>query len=83
MKKIIKLINNERTNPVISAKKADACDAQSTDTCYSLTADFGDCYNHSYDVCNKDYAGCHSESYDYCTNIDEDACGAFTNYDYN
>lgn len=82
MKKFIKLINNERNNPSILAKKALGCDSTSTDFCTS-GVDLGGCIQHSYDYCNKDHAGCHNQSYDYCTYRDEDACGASSNYDYN
>lgn len=81
MKKIIKLINNERNNPTILAKKALGCDLTSTDHCTS-GLDVAGCTQHSYDYCNKDHAGCYNESYDYCDNRDTDACGTLTNYDH-
>lgn len=80
MKKLIKLINNERKNTTIVAKKALICETGSTDIC--IYEDNAICTSNSYDYCNKDYAGCFDEGYDYCnTYRDTDLCGH--SYDYN
>lgn len=61
-KKIIKLINNERTNKKITSVKG--CDATSTDYCYEL--DHAECTVYAYDDCSKDYEGCSSSANDLC-----------------
>ena len=63
-KRIIKLINNERTNRTISAAKA--CDASSEDVCAMKNYDLAQCTISSFDLCVKDYAGCTNNSIDYC-----------------
>lgn len=64
-KKIIKLINNERTNRKLSASKA--CDTTSTDVCAKTEFDYASCTISSFDLCVKDYAGCTNNSIDYCS----------------
>lgn len=65
-KKIIKLINNERTNKkIISAK---GCDTTSFDECATQNYDNAHCTIYSYDQCVKgDYAACTNSSIDYCS----------------
>ena len=77
-KKLVKLINSERTDRNVVADKA--CDSTSTDMC--TETDYASCIIHSYDICAKDYAGCFNYSYDYCDNRDTAMCGDET-YDYN
>ena len=71
MKKIIKLINNERTNKILNASKA--CDTTSTDICSRI--DKAECTVNSIDKCVKDYAGCFEHSSDACVFYDTTACG--------
>lgn len=73
VKKLVKLINNERNNRRIVSDMAQGCTIQSMDSC-SYT-DNARCTVNSYDVCTKDYAGCYNYSYDYCDNLDVTACG--------
>lgn len=61
-KKIIKLINNERSNKKITSVKG--CDATSNDYCYEL--DLGVCTVYAYDDCSKDYDGCSNGGHDLC-----------------
>lgn len=56
MKRIIKLINNERVAAKLLSKKA--CDAGYTDVCYVTGYDFAHCYENATDICNKDYKAC-------------------------
>ena len=72
VKKIIKLVNNERTNSKLTSLKACGADATSIDTCVSL--DNADCTNYALDRCTKDYAGCYNGADDTCYQ-DTDACG--------
>ena len=81
VKKLVKLINNERNNGKIVPMKAEGCTGLSTDIC-TTEKDFAKCTVNSYDVCGKDYAGCFNNSYDYCSYTDTDACGS-NGYDYN
>jgi len=76
-RKIIKLINDERMNRKLSARKA--CDATSTDICAEF--DNAACTIGSYDMCIKDFKGCTNNSNDYSCSRDYAACtnGA---YDY-
>lgn len=62
MKKMITLINNERTDRKITAPKA--CDATSVDVC--LVDDRAGCQIYAYDYCNKDYAACSNRADDVC-----------------
>ena len=68
MRKIIKLINNERTNEKIQSKKATydnaCCEADSVDIC--AVVDYVACTAYAIDKCNKDYAGCTTEAWDIC-----------------
>lgn len=93
MKKIIKLINDERINVKIQSSKS--CDTISYDLCavYDGTScasysydkcnkDYAACTGGATDTCEKDYASCYDGAYDICTEIDTDACRGNTN-DYN
>ena len=63
VKKMIKLINDERVNA--KAVSAKSCDETSQDYCYS--GDFAECQVYSFDVCGtKDLAACYSHSQDVC-----------------
>ena len=79
VKKLVKLINNERNDRRIASAKG--CTGLSTDTC-TRNDDYAECTVNSYDVCGKDYAGCFDNSYDFCSYKDTDACGNF-GHDYN
>ena len=75
MRKIIKLINNERMNQKISSSKAVdfPCDSSSNDYCSEV--DNAICTVGSYDLCVKDYAGCTNHTTDYCASVyDYSAC---------
>lgn len=63
MKRIIKMINNERLNVKRHPQKA--CDSGSYDFCTNI--DNASCVINSYDYCQKDLAPCVSNSYDKCT----------------
>lgn len=67
MKRIIKLINNERKNAKFCSQKG--CDATSTDECLSIDA--ARCLIYAYDKCTKDYEACMRQATDICLNIDE------------
>ena len=84
MKKIIKLINNERINRNVSSAKATLeCDATSTDVCAMVNYDNAHCTVGSYDLCVKDYAACSNHSIDYCPGRDDiKGCIAFEATDY-
>ena len=75
MRKIIKLINNERINTRLLSKKAVEdnayCKADSIDICSII--DSAACYAYANDQCNKDHAACSDESWDVC-NFDCAAC---------
>lgn len=82
-RKIIKLINDERMNRKLSARKA--CDATSTDICAEF--DSAACTIGSYDMCIKDFKGCTNNSNDYCSrdyascaNEAEDICSSVIDY---
>ena len=77
-KKIIKLINNEKTETKIKSTKAYS--AGSIDVCTEI--DLAACYNLAYDKCEKDYAACINEAYDYCTESDHAGCYEEGAYDY-
>ena len=68
MRKIIKLINNERMNATILSKKAANdyafCESDSVDVCTAI--DYVACTAYATDECNKDYAGCTTEAWDIC-----------------
>jgi len=73
MKKILKLVNNERKNKKVMSIKAVGCDATSVDFCE--IEDFAGCVIYAFDTCNKDYAGCMEGADDYCNvNYDLHAC---------
>ncbi len=76
MKKIIKLINNERLDAKIESSKA--CVSTSHDVCNSSAYDKAECSTYSYDQCGKDYAACYNYGYDLCTVTDTDACSGST-----
>lgn len=59
VKKMLKLINDERINNRITASKAD-----SGNSCAYIDAAI--CTVNSQDHCIKDFAGCTNNSYDYC-----------------
>ena len=73
-KKLISLINNERTNIAINSAKASglctegAYDHSYTDENHAL------CTTYAYDVCGKDYAACFDGADDVCYNIDTTVC---------
>ena len=73
MKKIIKLINNERLNKMLLSKQAiETCLSGAVDICPHT--DTAKCTLYSYDSCSKeDYAGCTKGADDTCT-IDYTAC---------
>ena len=81
VKKLVKLINNERNDKSVVPAKALGCTGLSTDTC-TTGEDYARCTVNSYDVCGKDYAGCFDNSYDFCSYKDTDACGS-AERDYN
>ena len=70
MKKIIKLINHERSNTAVVSKKALYCDSDSFDMCSK--DDVSGCTSYSYDNCGKDYTSCRQYAFDYCANLDDD-----------
>ena len=73
-KKLITLINNERTNIAInSAKAQDLCTVGAEDTCYT-NVDHAHCTTYAYDYCGKDYAACYDGADDVCYNTDTTVC---------
>ena len=73
-KKLISLINNERTTIAIhSAKASGECTAGATDICYT-NADHAHCTTYAYDYCGKDYAACYDGADDVCYNTDTTVC---------
>ena len=77
MKKIIKLINNERKAAFIFSQKAvdnnAICSEGANDICYYI--DNAGCSVYANDRCNKDYAACIEGAQDICTNYrDIDLC---------
>ena len=77
IKKILKLVNNERVNFKLVSRKA--CDSTSTDICPHI--DYAACSSYAYDECSKeDYAGCYQGADDICT-YDAEACGGAGGYD--
>ena len=72
-KKLISLINNERTNIAIhSAKASGNCTVGATDIC--SYEDYAHCTTYAYDYCGKDYTACHNREDDICYNIDTTVC---------
>ena len=74
MRKLIKLINNERANITLLSKKAyyDKCAADAFDLCGTI--DNAVCTLYAYDYCIKeDYAACSKGADDTCY-IDYDSC---------
>ena len=72
IKKILKLVNNERKDSKLVSHKS--CDATSVDSC-PISYDYADCMSYAYDMCIKaDYAGCYNYSDDVCTE-DLYSCG--------
>ena len=84
MKKVIKLINNERMNRrVVSAKAATRCDTSSVDFCAEVNYDNAHCTVGAYDLCVKDYAACSNYATDYCApERDSSACFGANETDY-
>ena len=74
VKKVIKLVNNERRNSKLASQKA--CVATATDEC--VYVDNATCSSHALDDCVKDYAGCYEYAKDVCY-TDTTACGGFDN----
>ena len=73
-KKLISLINNERTNIAIhSAKASDSCTDGATDIYYS-DENHAHCTTYAYDVCGKDYAACYAGADDVCSYTDTTVC---------
>ena len=73
-KKLISLINNERTNIAInSAKAQDHCTVGATDIYYS-DENHAHCTTYAFDSCGKDYAACYDGADDVCYNIDTTVC---------
>ena len=64
MKKIIKLINNERMSAKIAS--ISACSVGAIDICHQL--DYAHCTTHAYDYCTK-------ADYGMCSNWEDDVCG--------
>lgn len=69
-KKTIKLINNERINPRITAERA--CSTSIADNCTQTGYDYATCISWAYDKCGKDYTGCREGAHDICTYVDDD-----------
>ena len=77
-KRVIRLINNERTD--VKVRSSMACDPTSYDICGYQ--DKYQCTTYSYDYCgHKDASACHNYGYDFCSYNDGDTC--FNNYDHN
>ena len=73
-KKLISLINNERTNIAIhSAKASSYCTDGAKDICYT-DENHAHCTTYAYDYCVKDYAACYDGADDVCYNIDTTVC---------
>lgn len=74
--RILKLVNNERTNVRIASKKGylGPCTGGAYDWCQSSSADKAYCGTYAYDYCSKqDYAACQEGADDTCS-IDRTAC---------
>ena len=94
MKKVIKLINNERKNAQILSQKAtgcitedecantsvDICTGGATDACIFIDA--AHCSHRATDDCIKDYRACSFEQYDWCDYIDTSICVGASAEDY-
>jgi hypothetical protein len=73
-KKLISLINNERTNIAIhSAKASDYCTDGAYDHSYT-DENHAHCTTYAYDVCGKDYAACYAGADDVCSYTDTTVC---------
>lgn len=62
-KRMIKLINDERTKASLTAQKG--CESGTTDLC--SWRDKADCTTYAYDSCDKDYSACIQGATDICT----------------
>jgi len=71
IKRILKLINNERLTVKIKSSKA--CDSTSKDICTHLDSDGVGCTLYALDKCTKDYASCSQGADDTCGH-DWNAC---------
>ena len=71
-KKIIKLINNERTNAHIMSRTASTCTGGAYDYCSTTAEDLAECTTYAYDKCGKDYSACSQGADDVCMVIDND-----------
>lgn len=73
--RILKLINNERTNVRIASKKGvTTCTEGAVDICIEKNADFAHCGTYAYDYCIKeDHAACQQGADDTCY-IDRTVC---------
>ncbi len=84
MKKVIKLINNERMNNKVTSVKADVtdiCAGTAIDIC--TLSDNATCTVGATDLCVKDYAGCSRQAVDYCApEYDVQACMGYGTTDY-
>ena len=73
-KKLISLINNERTNIAINSTKATVyCTVGAEDICYT-NVDHAHCTTYAYDYCGKDYAACYDGADDVCSYTDTTVC---------
>lgn len=74
MKRLIKLINNERNNIMVTSPKAsNECSGDSTAVDYCSLIDNKHCSTYAFDQCRKDYGKCSEGADDYC-GIDYDSC---------
>ena len=74
--RILKLINDERTNVRITSKKGaySECTGGAYDRCPSVSTDMAFCGTYAYDKCTKeDYAACQQGAHDEC-GYDYKAC---------
>ncbi len=70
--RILKLINNERTNVRIASKKGNGiCDKGAVDV-YFGGPNLAWCSTYAYDECNKDYGACWDGADDIC-NVDNNS----------
>ena len=72
IKKIIKLINNERIKPNVRMAKACTVVSGATDVC--VYVDQEHCTTYAFDKCGKDYNACSAGADDVCSYIDYSAC---------
>jgi len=86
MKKVIKLINNERVKRSVMSAKASLypCeDPTATDVCTVVNYDNAHCTVGATDLCTKDLAACTKYAVDYCDpGYDVHACIGSGNTDY-